>query len=188
MRSEFNARLAGISRSEFPDPKAYEAIVAPFETKFDALARNVGPVVDRTSPDPQGWRVVLAFSALALMFVLLPTVNLVNINVSRIMERTSEIGVRKAFGASSPTLIGQFVVENVVLTIAGGLWGLVLAALVLRAINESGWIAHSRLAVNIREFASCLALAVIIGLISGVYPAWRMSRLNTANALRGGAR
>ena len=44
--------------------------------------------------------------------MLLPTVNLVNINLSRILERASEIGVRKAFGASSRTLVGQFVVEN----------------------------------------------------------------------------
>ena len=50
------------------------------------------------------------------MFVLLPTVNLVNINVSRILERASEIGVRKAFGASRRTLVAQFVVENVILT------------------------------------------------------------------------
>ena len=47
------------------------------------------------------------------LFLLLPTVNLVNLNVSRIMERASEIGVRKSFGASSWTLVGQFVVENV---------------------------------------------------------------------------
>ena len=45
--------------------------------------------------------------------MLLPAVNLVNLNVSRIMERASEIGVRKAFGASSRALVGQFVVENV---------------------------------------------------------------------------
>ena len=44
--------------------------------------------------------------------MLLPTMNLVNINLSRILDRASEIGVRKAFGASSRTLVGQFLVEN----------------------------------------------------------------------------
>ena len=44
-----------------------------------------------------------------LLFMLLPTLNLVNINISRIMERSSEIGVRKAFGASSGTLVYQFI-------------------------------------------------------------------------------
>ena len=57
--------------------------------------------------------------------MLLPAVNLVNLNASRIMERASEIGVRKAFGASSRTLVGQFVVENVVLTLIGAALGFV---------------------------------------------------------------
>ena len=80
----------------------------------------------------------MLLAGLALLFVLLPTVNLVNINVSRIMERASEIGVRKAFGASARTLVGQFIVENVLLTLIGGLIGLVLSLFVLRALNESG--------------------------------------------------
>ena len=61
--------------------------------------------------------------------MLLPAVNLININVSRIMERASEIGVRKAFGASSLTLVGQFVVENVLLTLIGGAIGLSVRSL-----------------------------------------------------------
>ena len=60
---------------------------------------------------------------MALLFITLPTMNLVSINLSRIMERASEIGVRKAFGASSRTLVGQFVMENVVLTVIGGAIG-----------------------------------------------------------------
>ena len=188
IRDEFNRRLAGISRSEFPNPEVYETIVAPFETKFDTLARDVGPMVDPTDPNPQGWRVVLGFSTLAMMFLLLPTVNLVNINVSRIMERASEIGIRKAFGASSRTLVGQFIVENIILTTAGGLVGLLLSVFVLRAINASGMIPYSELSVNWRIFVYGLLLAVVFGIISGVYPAWRMSRLHPADALAGGRR
>jgi putative ABC transport system permease protein len=186
IRDEFNRRLAGISRSEFPNPQVYETIVAPFESKFDTLAREIGPMVDRTDPNPQGWRVVLGFGALAMMFLLLPTVNLVNINVSRIMERASEIGIRKAFGASSHTLVGQFIVENIILTTVGGVVGLALSAFVLQAINTSGMIPYSELSVNWRIFGYGLLLAVVFGIISGVYPAWRMSRLHPAEALAGG--
>ena len=67
--------------------------------------------------------------------MLLPTVNLININVSRIMERASEIGVRKAFGASSRTLVGQFIVENLILTLVGGAVGFGLSALRARALS-----------------------------------------------------
>ena len=55
----------------------------------------------------------------ALLFMALPAMNLVNLNISRILERASEIGVRKAFGASSWTLVGQFLVENLILTLVG---------------------------------------------------------------------
>jgi putative ABC transport system permease protein len=188
IRDEFNRRLAGISRAEFPDPQAYTTLVAPFETKFDAFARDAGPFADQKSPDPQGWRIVVAFSIIALMFVLLPTVNLVNINVSRIMERASEIGIRKAFGASSRVLVGQFIVENVVLTLVGGMVGLVLSALVLRALNDSGVIPYSTLTVNLRVFTYGLLLTLAFGVISGAYPAWRMSRLRPSEALRGARR
>ena len=115
----------------------------------------------------------------------LPAINLVNLNVSRIMERASEIGVRKAFGASSRTLIVQFVVENLALTMIGGLVGFVLAGFALRAINDSGAIPYANLALNLRIFVWGLGLAVVFGLLSGVYPAWRMSRVHPVIALKG---
>jgi putative ABC transport system permease protein len=102
------------------------------------------------------------------------------------MERASEIGVRKAFGASSRTLVGQFIVENVMLTLAGGLVGFVLSGFVLDAMNRSGGFPYAQLTLNVRIFVYGVALATVFGVISGVYPAWRMSRLHPAQALRGG--
>jgi putative ABC transport system permease protein len=179
---EFNSRL---QRVELPDPKNYKTIVAPLETKIAAFARWT-PIADRKDPDSQLWRLVALVAGLALLFVLIPTVNLVNINISRIMERASEIGVRKAFGAPARTLVGQFLVENVILTVLGGLLGFVLSFLVLRAIERSGVFAYAHFSLNLRVFAAGMALAVVFGLISGVYPAWRMSRLSPVDALKGG--
>ncbi|MGH9238529.1 MAG: ABC transporter permease [Vicinamibacterales bacterium] len=186
IRSEFNARLARIPQADFPYP-FLTTLIAPFETKFNSFARHA-PVSDKTDPEPQGWLVIAAGGALALVFLLLPIINLVNINLSRIMERSSEIGVRKAFGASSRSLVGQFIVENVVLTLAGALLGLVLSAAVLAALNRSGVIPYAELALNIRIFLYGLLIAGAFGVLSGVYPAWRMSRLHPAEALRGGRR
>ena len=121
-----------------------------------------------------------------MLFILLPTVNLININVSRIMERRSEIGVRKAFGASSRALVGQFVLENVLLTVVGGLLGFGLSVLVLRAITESGVVPYAQFVLNLRVFVAGVLLTLAFGLVSGVYPAWRMSRLHPVDALRGG--
>jgi putative ABC transport system permease protein len=181
IREEFNARIA---KAELPE-KTYTNIVAPFETHYDSIARE-GPWADRKSPERQGTKLTLLVALLAGLFVTLPTVNLINVNISRILERASEIGVRKAFGAPTRTLVAQFVVENVILTLAGGAIGLVLSALVLRALNQSGFIAHSAFAVNLRVFAYGTVIAVAFGLISGVYPAWRMARLHPVDALKGG--
>jgi putative ABC transport system permease protein len=181
IREEFNSRL---TRAELPDPKEYKAIIAPFETHFENRARN-SPFADWRSPDSQYWKLALPLLVCAFLFMLLPTVNLVNINLSRILERSSEIGVRKAFGASSRTLVGQFVVENVLLTLVGGLIALILAALVLRGINASGVIQYATLGLNFRVFAWGLLIALLFGVMSGVYPAWRMSRLHPVDALRG---
>ena len=126
---------------------------------YDSLARE-SPWADRKSPERQGAKLTLSWPSLALLFVTLPTVNLINVNISRILERASEIGVRKAFGAPTRTLVAQFVVENVILTLAGGAIGLVLSALVLRALNQSGFIAHSAFAVNLRVFAYGTLLAI----------------------------
>jgi putative ABC transport system permease protein len=184
IRDEFNARLQGV---EFPDPRNYDTIVAPLEGKLDAYSREL-QLANRRDPSPQGWRLAAALTVVAVLFAILPIVNLINLNVSRIMERASEIGVRKAFGASGRVLVGQFVVENVVLTAIGGVIALVVAAILLRTMNASGVLPYTELAINWRTFAYGLGLALVFGVVSGVYPAWRMSRLHPAEALKGGAR
>jgi putative ABC transport system permease protein len=182
---EFNARVARIDAAEFDSRLRRYRVVAPFETKIQAWARNT-PFADARDPAPQTERAIAFVLVAFALFILLPTVNLVNINVSRILERASEIGVRKAFGASRLALVGQFVTENVVLTMVGGLLGFVLSAAVLSAITRSGWIAHAQFGVNPRVFLYGLALAAVFGIISGVYPAWRLARLHPVDALKGG--
>ena len=85
-------------------------------------------------------------------------------------------------------LVGQFLVENVVLTLVGAALGFVFAAWLLRAVNASGIIQYASLQLNYRIFAWGVGLAVAFGLLSGVYPAWRMSRLHPVEALKGAAR
>lgn len=190
IQREFQSRVSRIDPREYEEGRdgSLTRMFSTFDTKLEGFARNFPPFTDPRSPDPQAWRFMLFIVTLALLFVLLPTVNLVNINVSRIMERASEIGVRKAFGASSRILVGQFVIENIILTVAGGLVGLLLSVIVLRAVTISGVIPHTSLGVNWRVFAYGLVMAVVFGIISGVYPAWRMSRLQAVDALRGGRR
>jgi len=125
-----------------------------------------------------------AIAVFALLVMLLPTLNLVNINLTRIMERSSEIGVRKAFGASSRTLVYQFLVENLILTILGGGLGVLLSVIILQVINSANLIPNLVLSLNSTVLFIALLICLVFGLLSGVYPAWRMSRMNVVDALK----
>lgn len=119
-----------------------------------------------------------------LLVMLLPTLNLVNINITRIMERSSEIGVRKAFGASSSTLVYQFIVENIILTLLGGAIGVVLSFIAMQVLNSLNLIPNLVLSINFTVLAIGVIVCLLFGLLSGVYPAWRMSKLNVVTALK----
>src|SRR5690606_37177690 len=80
----------------------YEEIRVYADDSMDKFARSFGPAKEVV------FTVIIIFMVL---FMILPSMNLVNINISRISERASEIGVRKAFGASSFTLVQQFIIE-----------------------------------------------------------------------------
>lgn len=176
-----------VNRIPIPNPKDIDHIYIYADTILGSLTRELLSF-DRSDPSDNRATFYLLSTILMLLFMLLPTLNLVNLNVTRILERSSEIGVRKAFGASGKVLVGQFLVENVVLSLIGGILGLGLAAGALTILNDSHVIAYSHFAINWRIFLWGVGLAVVFGLFSGVYPAWRMSRLNPIEALRGNSK
>jgi putative ABC transport system permease protein len=180
LRSQF----AGLLR-EVQLPPEYDTLRAPLDSPFEAIARLF---FGRNEKDSHSGKLMGTLLAMMLLFMLLPTVNLVNINLSRILERSSEIGVRKAFGASSRVLVGQFVTENVILTLVGSAIGLLGSLLTLRLLTQSGLIPYVEFGMNYRIFGFAVATALVFGVLSGVYPAWRMSRLHPVEALRGGVR
>jgi putative ABC transport system permease protein len=182
VQDEFASRLTTV---QFPDPKNFNTLHATPETMFDTVARML---FGGRGEGDYGTRLRLALALGTLLFMLLPAINLVNLNISRILERAPEIGVRKAFGASSSTLVGQFLVENLLLTGLGAVLGVVVAAVGLALINASGLLPYVVLSVNVRVLAWGVLLAAVFAVVSGVYPAWRMSRLHPVDALRGGIR
>jgi putative ABC transport system permease protein len=170
----------------------YEQMVQrlPMEDKmYDKIFSHADPYisayVDTGNENQSGVTLVLTIiGVFVFLFMLLPTLNLVNINITRIMERSSEIGVRKAFGASSRTLVYQFIVENIILTLLGGLIGVILTFIAIEVLNSAKLIANLELSINFMVLFIGLLVCLIFGLLSGVYPAWRMSKLNVVTALK----
>ncbi|NVO85188.1 ABC transporter permease [Hymenobacter terrestris] len=172
-----------LARLPIPDPEQHREIRSYARTLLAHYMSDHSNTAGQDGDAAKFWRQWLG---LGLLFMLLPAINLVNINVSRTLERAAEIGVRKAFGATAGTLVGQFLLENVLLTLIGGLLGLGLAAGVLYLLNESHFIPYAQLGLNGRVFAGGLLLALLFGLLSGVYPAYKMSKLPANQALKGG--
>lgn len=184
--------LAGKKEDVPKMQKEYDQMVSriPMESKdFDRLYSHADSFIQgyvRTGNEGRSGVAIalLAITIFVILVMLLPTLNLVNINVTRIMERSSEIGVRKAFGASSKTLVYQFLVENLILTILGGLIGVILSLIILKIINGADLIPNLTLSLNFTVLFIGLLICLVFGLLSGVYPAWRMSRLHVVTALK----
>lgn len=132
------------------------------------------------------------------LFLLVPALNLSGLNASRMQDRVSELGVRKAFGASRKTLMGQVFWENMLLMLPGGMAGLLFSYVlvsVFRGILLSPGL-HSMgsgagndiflspgMLLNMEVFAYAFAVCVALNLLSSMIPAWRTVRVSITDAL-----
>jgi putative ABC transport system permease protein len=167
------------------DPKRWKTIRFWGDSKIDLFARLIMGNSQQT--DSGAGKLVALIVAAMLLFMLLPALNLVNLNTGRIMERRAEIGIRKAFGATSAQLAAQLVVENILLCLAGGLIGLAATACVLSWLEHANLIPYLKVSLNLAVFGYAMLIATVFGLLSGVIPAWKMSRLDPVHALKGAA-
>lgn len=153
------------------------------DDKLDFFARVI---LSHDEVADSGASQLLAWVTLAMVvFMLLPALNLVNLNSGRIMERAVEIGVRKAFGATNRELVVQFVIENILLCVLGGILGLLCTKLTLVWLSSSGIVPYMKVDLTPAIFAYGFFIAVVFGVLSGVIPAWKMSRLDPVLALKG---
>lgn len=118
------------------------------------------------------------------LFILIPVLNLINLNITRIMERSAEIGVRKAFGATRINLMYQLILENILLTLIGGILGIILTYLAIYIFKTLKVFTATSLTISISTFVIFLVITLFFGLLSGLIPAWRMSKVNIAQSLK----
>ncbi len=185
MMNELQAEYITLLKHDFktPDPVRYHTIYSGADTNLDVLARMF--VSNRKGYESGANKLINIFLGLAFTFMLLPSINLINLNISRIMERSAEIGVRKAFGASSWQLVAQFVVENIVVTALGGLLGFIFSFLVLAQIEANNLIPGISFHLTLNVFYYAFGMIFFFGILSGVLPAYKMSKLHPVTALKG---
>jgi len=122
--------------------------------------------------------VMLALSSVAL---LVGGVGVVGIMLISVTERTREIGIRKAMGATRREILWQFLVEAGFLTLVGGAVGMVMGALIAFTVSRISPIPAS---IPLWAIAASLGSAVLTGMIFGLVPAMRAARLQPVAALR----
>ncbi len=129
---------------------------------------------------------VYIFSLIAIFILCLACINFINLSTARSVERAREVGIRKTFGSARKALIGQFLLESIVISIISILCAFGLIALLLPLFNQlsgkSLVISYFFQPVNILLI---FAFAVIIGLIAGLYPAFVLSSFKPIMVLKG---
>jgi len=123
----------------------------------------------------------LLLGAIAAISLLVGGIGVMNIMLVSVLERTREIGIRKALGARERDIWIQFLLEAIFLTFAGGIIGAIIGWGVSVIINRTGTMATL---VTPDIVILAVSVSVGIGLFFGFYPAWNASRLNPIEALR----
>jgi putative ABC transport system permease protein len=119
--------------------------------------------------------------AIAAISLLVGGIGVMNIMLVSVMERTREIGIRKALGAEEIEIITQFLIEAAFLTVTGGIIGIGVG---WGASYLVGQLMSTTTIVTADIVILAFSISVAIGLVFGLYPAWRASRLSPIEALR----
>ncbi|GAI49204.1 unnamed protein product [marine sediment metagenome] len=123
----------------------------------------------------------LFLGAIAAISLLVGGIGVMNIMLVSMLERTREIGIRKALGARERDIWGQFLIEAIFLTLTGGIVGVIVGWVVSSVVSTMG-LMTTVISADIVILA--VSVSVGIGLFFGFYPAWNASRLNPIEALR----
>lgn len=119
--------------------------------------------------------------AIAFFAILVGMFSVANIMFVSVKERTNQIGVKKALGATQNTILIEFLIESVVLCVIGGLIGLMMVfGIAELATSLSGF----NFFLPLKNILLGITLSILIGVIAGIIPAWQAARLDPVEAIR----
>ncbi|HSA58587.1 MAG TPA: ABC transporter permease [bacterium] len=153
--------------------------VPPVQQQDAFQVRNLSELKDALTESNRVMSLLLA--SIAAISLLVGGIGIMNIMLVSVTERTREIGLRKAIGASREDILLQFLVEAVVVSVVGGLLGIASGWIVTLAMSQfAGWTTS----VTPDSVALAFLFSAFVGIVFGLYPAKRASELNPIEALR----
>jgi putative ABC transport system permease protein len=182
---KINIILAAV-RSEGLTPKAVDEITRVLrrthkvkEGSEDFDVSSVAEMAELASVVTHSLQLLVA--VIASLSLLVGGIGIMNIMLVSVTERTREIGLRMAVGATAGSVLAQFLLEAVILSLLGGLAGITLGlGAAIGLAHAAGW----PLVVSPAAVLLAVAVAAGVGVFFGFYPAWKASRLDPIEALR----
>ncbi|MBF0230676.1 MAG: FtsX-like permease family protein [Desulfamplus sp.] len=123
----------------------------------------------------------LVLSAIASISLFVGGIGIMNIMLAIVSERTKEIGIRRAVGATKNDIIFQFLTESIILTSIGGLAGILLGAVSSKLLSV---VAQWQTIITLFSVFLPLLMSVLIGVFFGLYPAYKAAKMEPVFALR----
>ena len=128
---------------------------------------------------------VYLFGSVALLILVMASINFINLTTARATSRSREVGIRKSIGARKKELVLQFITETLILSIIALLFALLIVELMLPFLNS---LTGKSMEIDMTSpllISGILIITVVCGLLAGLYPAFVLSSFNPANALKG---
>ncbi len=119
--------------------------------------------------------------AIAAISLLVGGIGIMNIVLATVMERTREIGIRRAIGARQNDILRQFLTESAMISVAGGILGIGFGFGISWLIAQT---AEWKTIVTTSSVVIAFGVSVFVGVVFGIYPAWKASRIDPIDALR----
>ncbi len=177
------AQQQGTSLEQYKkDPNAVRFILQPLTDIYlhSKLSLEVSP--------GGNWMNVKVFGIVAIIILALAAVNFINLSTARASRRAREVGIRKTLGTTKLNLIGQFLLESIIVAVIAMMIALGLAELFGFLFF---WITGQQLAIDLLSnwlsVVAALGFALLVGLAAGLYPALYMTRFEAAKVIKGTA-
>ncbi|WP_372794449.1 ABC transporter permease [Pontiella sp.] len=123
----------------------------------------------------------IVLGSIAAISLIVGGIGIMNIMLATVSERTREIGIRRALGATRTDIVLQFLMETLILSISGGVIGLVFGALIPLMITAATDV---KTVLTFPAFAVAFSVSVTVSVVFGIYPARRAARMDPIEALR----
>lgn len=151
--------------------------------QIENIAEQIAEAIEGVEQITKTWNMIL--SSIATVSLLVGGIGLLSVLIISVNERLREIGVRKAVGAEDRAIFQQFIVESITISLVGGLVGVALGAGLCKLITFASMQMGQEIAIPVSAPGSLLGLAfaIAVGVLFGLYPAWKASKLDPIEAI-----